>query len=427
MQKLHADDVGVGELPRGLDGARIKVSDRLMIGPGLHRGSRTVHYLRKRDSPLFYRVGEREAFVIERLDGTKTVEHISGEYVERFHKRMSSTNWQVILNMLGSKGLLASTESFSSDTTKGVRPRSRFGIAKLLSFRIPLTRMPAQIEKLSRRSSTLFARPVFGLLLAASIGVCAYTVAEWHALWDTWRASPNLIVVTVAAYLVLFLTMIGHELAHGVACSRYGGRAEEFGFMWRFPLFFPYCKVDDIVLFRKASHRIITAFAGTFISLIATIPVAAIWYLAPNHTALHEISAATLLVTVVGALAGLLPIFQLDGYAIINHALGMADLRSDTYQFWGQWLRRKVGLRAYPRHAAIAYIGYGALSAILVVGLVVGTTVGIASRVQLTALSTLAAGVFTGAISLTVMLILVVITSRYAGSAVSGGEERLVR
>jgi putative peptide zinc metalloprotease protein len=418
--------MGASELPAGIEGARIKVSDRLMIGPALRRGSRTVHYLRKRDSPLFYRVGEREAFVIERLDGTKTVEHISGEYIERFHRSLSSANWLVILNMLGSKGLLASTESFTYDAQKRPRSRSRFGVAKLLSFRIPLARVPAQIARLSRGSSFMFARPVFASLLALSIGVCVYTAVEWHALWDTWRASSNLVVVTVAAYLVLWLAMVGHELAHGVACARYGGRAEEFGFMWRFPLFFPYCKVDDVLLFRKTSRRVITAFAGTYISLVATIPVAAIWFLAPAHTVLHEIAAAALLATVVGALAGLAPIFQLDGYAIINHALGMADLRSDTYQFWGLWLRRKVGRGAYPRRAAIAYVGYGALSAILVVGLVVGAVFGIGRMVQLTAQATLAAGAVAGGISLSAMLALVVITSRYTGSAVSGGDERLV-
>jgi putative peptide zinc metalloprotease protein len=233
------------------------------------------------------------------------------------------------------------------------------------------------------------------------------------------------LVVTIAAYLVLWLASVGHELAHGVACARYGGRAEEFGFMWRFPLFFPYCKVDDVVLFRKTSQRVITAFAGTYISLVATIPVAAIWFLAPSHTALHEIAAAALLVTVVGALAGLAPVFQLDGYAIINHALGMADLRADTYEFWGLWLGRKVSSRAYPRRAAIAYAGYGALSAIVVVGLVVSIAIGIGRMAQLTQQAVFAAGAAAGAISLGAMLAFVVIAGRYGRSTVSGRDERL--
>ena len=66
-----------------------------------------MHYLRKRWSSSFYRVGEREAFLIERLNGTRTVEQVSNEYLQRFDRRLGQASWQSLLTMLGGKVVYA--------------------------------------------------------------------------------------------------------------------------------------------------------------------------------------------------------------------------------------------------------------------------------------------------------------------------------
>ena len=64
--------------------------------------------------------------------------------------------------------------------------------------------------------------------------------------------------------------------------------------MWRFPMLAPYCKVDDIVLFTPR-RRVATAFAGVFVSMLALLPFAAIWALAPQGGLVHDIAGSILL------------------------------------------------------------------------------------------------------------------------------------
>jgi putative peptide zinc metalloprotease protein len=380
-----------------------------------------VHYLRKRSSSSFYRVGEREAFLIERLNGARTVEQVSNEYLQHFDRRLVQANWQSLLTMLGSRGLLLGTDHVSAPANEAP-PHSQSGIKRLLYYRLPLARMPERIAQLSPRLSIFFMPPVFIVLLLLSVAACIYALSQWQSLSTAWYSTPDAGLAIAVAFIFLWFSILGHELAHGVACARYGGRAQEFGLMWRFPLLVPYCKVDDVVLFPRKRQRLATAFAGTFVSLLAPIPFAGIWIFGPAQGTLHHIAGATLLVSVAGALVNLLPIFQLDGYAILNHALGMVDLRSDAYDFGGRWLRRQVRFSDYPPICRLAYIGYGALSALLVGAPIVVLAVVVARLLHLSEPYVIAVGAAAASVSAGAMLGIVVIAGKYSRSSPSSLE-----
>src|SRR5207244_6508674 len=114
-----------------------------------------------------YRVGEREAFLIERLNGTRTVEQVSNEYLQRFDRRLVQANWQSLLTMLGSRGLLLGTEYVSKPANEA-RPQSQTGIKRLLYYRLPLSRMPEPIARLSPRLSIFLIPPFFTVLFLLS-------------------------------------------------------------------------------------------------------------------------------------------------------------------------------------------------------------------------------------------------------------------
>jgi putative peptide zinc metalloprotease protein len=380
-----------------------------------------VHYLRKRWSSSFYRVGEREAFLIERLNGTRTVEQVSNEYLQRFDRRLGQASWQSLLTMLGSRGLLLGTEHVTTRANEAP-PRSQTGIKRLLYYRLPLARMPERIAGLSPRLSIFFMPQVFIVLLLLSAAACIYALSQWRSLSTAFYSTPDAALAIAAAIIVLWFTILGHELAHGVACARYGGRAQEFGLLWRFPLLVPYCKVDDVVLFPRKRQRVATAFAGTFVSLLAPIPFAASWIFGPAHGSLHHIAGAALVVTVAGALVNLLPIFQLDGYAMLNHALGMVDLRSDAYDFGGRLLRRQVRFSDYPPICTLAYIGYGALSALLVGVPIVVLAVVLARLLHFTEPYVIAVGAGAAAVSAAAILGIALIAGKYSRSSPSSLE-----
>jgi putative peptide zinc metalloprotease protein len=392
-----------------------------MIGPSLRRGSRTVHYLRQRWSSSFYRVGEREAFLIERLDGKRTVEQVSNEYLEHFDRRLIEANWQSLLGMLGSRGLLAGTEPISAPANEAPPP-SQTGIKRLLYYRLPLARMPERIARLSPHLSIFFMPPVFIALSLLSLVACIYALSQWQSLSTAWSSTPDAPLAIAVAFIVLWFSILAHELAHGVACARYGGRAQEFGLMWRFPLLVPYCKVDDVVLFARRRQRVATAYAGTFVSLLAPVPFAAVWIFGPSQGRLHHIAGAVLLVSVAGALINLLPIFQLDGYAMLNHALGMVDLRSDAYDFGGRWLRRQVRFRDYPPICRLAYTGYGALTTLLVGAPIVVLAVTVARQLRLSEPYVIAIGAGAAGVSAAAIAGIALIAGKYSRSSRSSLE-----
>jgi putative peptide zinc metalloprotease protein len=393
--------------------SKIAVADGLRVGPPLLMGGRIAHYVTKPGCESGYRVGEKEAFLISRLDGAMTVEEISNEYLQRFERRLNDANWLALLRVLGSKGMLVGTEHINQPAAEPEPTDFWHLMAKYRRLRVALARMPERIERIAPRLGALFSPPFVVAITIVGIAVCAYAIARWYVLWTAWRTSPYLVDASVTASAFLWLTILAHEVAHGVAAARYGGRPREFGLVVRFPLLFAYCEVEDLFLATKR-QRLATVFAGPFVSLAGTIPPAILWLLTPNRAALHAIAAAALFVTVAGALVNFLPVFRLDGYSLLNHSLGMADLRGDTYRFWGSWLRRRASFGDYPVICGAAYAGYGLLSVLLLSGVLAAAAVILSNLVHLDDSSVVAVAIASAIAGVVFMALFVDVISRYS-------------
>jgi putative peptide zinc metalloprotease protein len=108
-----------------------------------------------------------------------------------------------------------------------------------------------------------------------------------------------------------------------------------------------------------------TSFAGMFGHLLALPPFLAGWLLCADGGLPRGVAAATLLFGSVAALSNAVPFLRLDGYHMLNHALGMTDLAGEANRFWRALLRRSdpAGLAGYPRADRWIYGVYGAASA----------------------------------------------------------------
>lgn len=79
----------------------MRVSDELLLGNG------TVHLIKNTESGQSFKVGTKEHFLISRMDGSRSLDEIGAEYAARYGRRLSDANWQQLLGMLGTRGLLA--------------------------------------------------------------------------------------------------------------------------------------------------------------------------------------------------------------------------------------------------------------------------------------------------------------------------------
>ncbi|MZE79423.1 peptidase M50, partial [Streptomyces sp. SID5475] len=79
----------------------------VLVGGALLHGPATVHLIKNTESGLSFKVGEKEHFLISRMDGSRSLEELGAEYAARYGRRLADANWQQLLGMLGTRGLLA--------------------------------------------------------------------------------------------------------------------------------------------------------------------------------------------------------------------------------------------------------------------------------------------------------------------------------
>lgn len=346
-----------------LDRARPKLRDAVRIGPPLLKGETVVHVIGDRETQAFVRVGTREAFLMRQLDGRRSLADIGAVYAERFGKRLGAEHWQHLLGLLSARGLVepASEEQLTQVREKAAqarRPRR-----SLLLWRQPVRVAVDAVPAVARWTGGLL-RPAVAVPLSvvgALIGVLA--ALNWQVLYDAVEASPSRLTVSLAAVIGVWTVLACHEMGHGVAAHRYGGRPAEMGVMWRLPLVTFYCKTDDTMTFERRSDRVATSFAGLYVNLIALLPIAALWRFGPQQGWWHGLAGALLLFVTVVTAANLVPVLRLDGYNMLEHATSTMNLQSESFRFLGRFMRRgPAGVAGYPTRARVLYTAYAVLA-----------------------------------------------------------------
>ncbi|TCC00489.1 M50 family peptidase [Micromonospora zingiberis] len=345
--------------------ARPRLRPGVVLGPGVWRDGKLVHHVMDPETGWYYRVGPREHFLMSRMDGTRGLDDLAGEYATAYQRRLGPENWQQLFGMLHQRQLLHGATD--PDALAELTASAAAGAAKArrgpLSARLPLF----DPQRLFTRVLPWLA-PVFtwwfvvpALLLALAVaGYVVWQLPELAGGVGGGRPLPAILIAVVVTWLIVFL----HECAHGLTCRHFGGRVTEIGVMWRFPLLAPYCKVDDVVLFTPR-RRVATAFAGVFVSMLALVPFAALRLWGPPDGMLYDLAGTMLLFGTATAAINLVPFLRLDGYHMLSHALNLADLRADTYRFYRRLLRQgPQAVRDYRPRDRLAYALYGLASAL---------------------------------------------------------------
>jgi putative peptide zinc metalloprotease protein len=346
---------------------RPKLRQDIVLGPPLVSGKTVVHHLKDPRTGWFFRVGPREFFVISRLDGERTMEEIGREYARHFGKRLGDEHWRQILGLLGSRCLLAGTDDPGVlDQLAQAQKISGKGRQHLLLYRRSLVNPDRLVTLLHPRLRFAFS-PLFVIpATAAILAMLSLLAVRYHAVYADARHGFGNTLILLSSILIVWICLAIHETAHGLTCKHYGGTPDEIGILWRFPLLVPYCRADDVVLFWARRHRVYTAFAGIFSGLLMALPFTLLWLLSPPGSELRSLGAAVMLFSGGAALLNLLPFLQLDGYFMLNHALGVANLRMESYQFLGGAVvglaRRRNPVAGYRPWTCGAYLGYAVIS-----------------------------------------------------------------
>ena len=354
------------------------------MGPGMLRGAAPVYLVKNGDTGARYELGPREHFVLERLDGSRTLDQIGDEYAARFDKRLGESSWLQLLSLFGSRGLLSGGEAAEpSDTARAANPAAAPAKRPKRPKRESKKGFPAGdivmfdpehlISFLLRVLRPVLTRRVAIPLVLALVAVEAAILAHFSELArESWHFAkqPSLIPIVFSLYGLSLLT---HELGHGLIGERFGGRATEVGLRYRLPALGFYCTVEDMPLFRSRWQRTATAAAGIMVDIAFQAPFFALWMALPAADPTRIAIAMLLMYKTAGVVFNLLPLPPLDGYLMLSHSLNISRLAVSSGVYISQLIHRtSTAARRYPRRAVIAYLCYPLIAAGFVLPAVLG-------------------------------------------------------
>ncbi|WP_432131921.1 metalloprotease [Streptomyces tendae] len=341
----------------------------VLIGPPLLRGPRTVHLIKHPVSGAAFEVGPKEYFVISRLDGTRNLDDVVADYASRFRLRLPEEQWTRLLGLLGTRGLLAG----SPDPAPPKALPARTG-----TFWKGSRRVVADAHQTTGRLHRPL-RPLLNPWVQLPLAACVLLmigvlIARPAVLLDATLDLLSRPAALIPFAVFLWFSICLHELAHGVAARHYGGMVSEIGLRWRFPAVMMYCTVDNYLFLPGLRAKLVVAGAGAYVNLLLLLPFA-LWraVLDPADPA-RTVLTGMLFVGIVQAVSNLVPLPPLDGYRMVCHALGAANLAPETRTYLA--LRRSGGrnaVAAYPPRARRLYTAYAVLSAALLLLAVAGT------------------------------------------------------
>ncbi|WP_156726616.1 M50 family metallopeptidase [Streptomyces apocyni] len=325
----------------------------VLLSERLLQGASTVHLIKDTGSGQSFKVGVKEHFLISRMDGERSIEEIGTQYARQYGRRLADANWQQLLGMLGTRGLLADAPAATApEAPPEPRGLLRGSIRLVADANATTARLHRAVGFLL---TPLCMVPLLALMVAMEV-VIAFNMGE--LLVATWELFQNPVLL-MATGSMLWLSTALHELAHGVVARHYGGTVAEIGLRWRLPAVIMYCTVDNFLYLPARRHRIATAVAGAVMNLLFLLPFCALWLFVPVDEATHGALAGLLFLGSVQALAMLIPVPPLDGYKIVAQAFGATELAASSKTYLRLAIRRDPAAKQYPRRARAAYTTYG--------------------------------------------------------------------
>jgi putative peptide zinc metalloprotease protein len=169
-------------------------------------------------------------------------------------------------------------------------------------------------------------------------------------------------------YVLVLVTVVIHETAHGHACKHYGGRVPTMGFalVYLLPAFYTDTTEGDVQGSR--SQRIVIAMAGVWSELMLYSILTPVWWATPPDTPVHNAAYVTMLSAgIATVLLNWNPLMKLDGYYILSELLGYIDLKENSTAYVSAWVKRHlwrlpVEVPYVPRQRRLGYVIYALLS-----------------------------------------------------------------
>jgi putative peptide zinc metalloprotease protein len=341
---------------RGRKKVCLRLRPNLECVPQGDRGQ-PVHVLKDPVSLSYYRLDERQHFLVSLMDGARTLDEIQKEYEKRFRPdRLPLEELEAFAAQLVNGGLALNDSPLAGRLLyeQAEKQRRQARRARLLSFvciRIPLFNPDRLLTRIVPLAGALFTLPFFLLALALLLTAAGLVATHWG---EFLARLPEYRELFSARWLLTFWVALGlvkvvHELGHGVCCKKFGGESHEMGVLLLF--FFPslYCDVSDSWKLPSRRRRMAISAAGIYVELLVAALATFAWWASDAGTVVHQLCFGLMVVCSAGTvLCNANPLMRLDGYYALSDALGIPNLAELAGHALRSAALRWLGVQAPP-------------------------------------------------------------------------------
>ena len=279
-----------------------------------------------------------------RFDGARPVQQLWERSLEHGTDSATQDEFIDLLAQLRESALVefdraADFELLLPHLEQVARPRGRRG---LMAWRVPLGNPARLLNRLEPLQHLLFSRAGLIVWLLALAALLVLAVQHAPALWahaQTWLATPRFVLLALVLFWPIKLT---HELAHGLAVTRWGGQVREAGVTLMLLMPVPYVDASAASGFVSRRQRVAVSAAGIMAELGLAALALPLW-LWLDDGLLRDAAFVTLVITSVSTLLfNANPLQRLDGYYIATDTLGLPNLGPRSRTWWLVALRRRL-------------------------------------------------------------------------------------
>jgi putative peptide zinc metalloprotease protein len=322
---------------------KIRLRRDLVVEAHKYEG-KTFYVLKDPVSLRYYRLKENEHFLLQYLDGTRTLENAQEAYEEEYRpERLKLEDLEAFAQQLVKAGL-AQNESpragkqLYENRKKRRRSELMQTLTNILYIKLPVLDPDRLLKNMTAWLGWIFSTGFF--LLSLVLMVSAVMLVATH--FDTFRSKlPDYhsffqFKTIVYLWAALAVVKVVHEFGHGLSCKRFGGEVHEMGLL--FLCFSPamYCNVSDAWTLPSKWHRIIISFAGIYVELVIASVATFIWWNTPTQPFLNNLALSLMIVCSVSTVVfNANPLMRYDGYYVLADWLEIPNLREKSTRFLG--------------------------------------------------------------------------------------------
>ncbi len=327
----------------------------------------------------YYRLGERDYFLWQRMDGTQSVKDLVVAYYMEYGAFAFAQVAGLVKGLKGAQFLVDQPANVYSFVQDQLERRTldhrlqRVGNA-FIETQIAINGLDGLLDKVYRYGGWIFFTTAAMLISVALIviGIVAFLVLFTSGRYALVLPNSSLSLTIITILVTNFVTITLHELGHALAVKHFQREVRRGGFMlyYGMPAFF--IDTTDIWLAPKRARLTVT-WAGPHISFltgaVATIPL----LLFPEF-ALNPFLFSFAAFNFFGAFLNLNPLLELDGYYLLMDWLEIPQLRKKSLTYLRTELVSKLreskvgGLRTITfSQTEKVFVVYGLLTAVYTV------------------------------------------------------------